>query len=247
MKKFMDNFLKAPKNSKNNEESPQKISNEKKNHNSGKMDCKSCSKNKEKGLKIRNENERKIIIKDRNCKVWVQDNYIPLNERKSLFEHCRDKLNWKAHKIVVFNKECTQPRLTCSIGGTSTYSNSIHPSHPWTEEIANIKDRLNSEFNLHINSCLMNFYRDGKDYIGAHSDADDNLIVCSISLGQERTLVMEEKGGKKRKIKVELPNGSLFVMEGETQRYWKHGIPKQLSRKRPRISLTMREKKNIQI
>src|SRR5690606_28182354 len=99
-----------------------------------------------------------------------------------------------------------------------------------------------------FNSCLLNYYRDGNDYIGAHSDEKKHLskngMVVGISLGQERTLVMESKLNSKHKIKFELPNGSLFIMEGDTQDHWKHSIPKQIGRKWERISLTFREFKS---
>ena len=35
-------------------------------------------------------------------------------------------------------------------------------------------------------------------------------------------------------------NGSLIVMLGDTQQYWKHSIPKEKRVKGPRINLTFR-------
>lgn len=73
-----------------------------------------------------------------------------------------------------------------------------------------------------------------------HSDNLENLVIASLSLGAPRTLVLhprmphktktsqkvDEQGGEalltKREIrKLPLPNGSLFVMQGRTQEYWK--------------------------
>lgn len=46
--------------------------------------------------------------------------------------------------------------------------------------------------NTTINSCLINKYRNGNDYISAHRDSKlsfgDNPIICVLSICQERIL-----------------------------------------------------------
>ena len=58
-------------------------------------------------------------------------------------------------------------------------------------------------------------------------------------------MVLSSKTDDKRKVKIPLKNGSLFVMEKQTQDYWKHGIPKEKKAIGERISLTFREFKEF--
>ena len=86
-------------------------------------------------------------------------------------------------------------------------------------------------------------YDSGDVYIGLHADNLENRVIATVSVGVERTFVMKhrtvrgEMGCKRWK----LGDGSLFVMQGDTQRFWKHEIPKEPKIKHGRISLTFRQ------
>jgi len=92
---------------------------------------------------------------------------------------------------------------------------------------------------------LLNWYKDGQDSIGEHSDNEKGLVkrgvIACVSLGAERTFIFRNKKDKKITHKISLANGSLIVMKGTTQQYWKHLIPKEKSIKEGRISLTFRQ------
>lgn len=78
----------------------------------------------------------------------------------------------------------------------------------------------------------------GGVHIGCHRDNIENRVIASVSLGAVRNFVMSyaptkagaAKGGDgtaaTEKKKWALANGSLVVMQGDTQRNWKHEIPK---------------------
>lgn len=85
-------------------------------------------------------------------------------------------------------------------------------------------------------------------YIGKHSDNLENLVIVTISLGAERSWIMERKPPRKgskaaleikgqslEKKRWKLGNGSLLVMQGDSQKDWKHEIPKELKVKDKRI------------
>ena len=96
---------------------------------------------------------------------------------------------------------------------------------------------------ISFNSALLNYYRDNRDSMGLHSDDEPELgerpIIASFSLGEERTIIFKHKTRSDRKpIRLTLANGSLLLMTGETQRYWKHGINKEKHPCGPRINLT---------
>jgi alkylated DNA repair dioxygenase AlkB len=65
-------------------------------------------------------------------------------------------------------------------------------------------------------------------------------VIASVSLGAERTFVLEHKRTKERH-RIELTSGSLLLMAGETQRHWRHGVPKQSRPAGERINLTFRQ------
>jgi alkylated DNA repair dioxygenase AlkB len=66
-------------------------------------------------------------------------------------------------------------------------------------------------------------------------------VIASVSLGEERTLVLKHKMDKLAKpVRLRLASGSLLLMKGDTQRCWKHGIAKQARQCGARVNLTFR-------
>jgi alkylated DNA repair dioxygenase AlkB len=106
-----------------------------------------------------------------------------------------------------------------------------------------MRKRLERHLNKPLNSLLVNYYRDGNDTMGWHSDDEIELgpeptIVC-ISLGAERVLKLKQKATNKV-TDLKLQSGSCLVMSGHSQRDYQHAIPKQTTLAHPRISLTYR-------
>ncbi|MFA6041016.1 MAG: alpha-ketoglutarate-dependent dioxygenase AlkB, partial [Methylophilus sp.] len=96
-----------------------------------------------------------------------------------------------------------------------------------------------------FNSVLLNYYRDGSDSMGFHSDNEAELgknpVIASLSLGETRTLVLKHKTNKSLKpIRLKLNDASLLLMAGELQTHWQHGIPKESKHCNARINLTFR-------
>jgi alkylated DNA repair dioxygenase AlkB len=98
-----------------------------------------------------------------------------------------------------------------------------------------------------INSCLINKYQTGEHYISPHKD-------CSISFGEEPTIIglsigvtrtidfipnIPEKNNKQ--FSFELESGSIFIMAGSSQKFYKHSIRRCEIIKDVRYSLTFRE------
>jgi len=117
------------------------------------------------------------------------------------------------------------------------------PYNPWCPEIETIKDQINQEWNLDVNYCLVNHYRDGNDGIGMHVDNDLNSkrrAACTLSLGSTRTFILERLRGDKQKITFPVKHGDLLLILDETQKHWKHGIERETG-KGERYSLTFRK------
>jgi len=155
---------------------------------------------------------------------------------------------WRQEEITLYGKTHRQPRLTAWYGGKDLnycYSGISMQPQPWSQTLLKLKARIESLVAQGFNSVLLNYYRDHRDGMGMHSDDESELgrrpVIASLSLGEERTLLLRHKYRKELvTFKLPLPSGSLLVMKGDTQRFWKHGIMKQKQRCGPRVNLTFR-------
>ena len=113
----------------------------------------------------------------------------------------------------------------------------------WHPTLLEIKSSIEFITSQKYNSVLANYYRDGSDSMGWHSDdesmLDKDSAIASVSFGQERHLHFKHKN-KDISFAVKQTHGSLIVMEGETQKYWKHCIKKSKKLMKPRLNLTFR-------
>ncbi len=111
--------------------------------------------------------------------------------------------------------------------------------------ISNYLQNNNIIQNDYINSCLINRYLDGKQFIPHHQDNKksfgENPIIIGLSIGANRDI--EFKNLITKQIhKFSLENNSLFIMSGASQRHYTHSIPES-NCDEIRYSLTFR--KNI--
>jgi len=117
------------------------------------------------------------------------------------------------------------------------------PPVPWSDTARRIKHQLESKTNERFNSVLINYYRDGQDCNGWHSDdeleLDPNPIIASLSLGDRRDFKLRHKTNKNLSHALRLEHGSLLMMRGTTQQCWQHQIPKR-AKANARLNLTFR-------
>ena len=116
---------------------------------------------------------------------------------------------------------------------------------PWSTLLAEIKYNV-EQVAGRFNSVLLNYYRNQRDSMGMHSDDEPELgpqpVIASLSLGAERTLVMKHRRDRAQPVqRLTLASGSLLLMQGDTQRNWKHGINKLQRACGPRVNLTFRK------
>jgi alkylated DNA repair dioxygenase AlkB len=155
---------------------------------------------------------------------------------------------WRQDSVTVWGKTHLQPRLVAwygDQGATYTYSKLTLEPRPWTELLADLRRRVEAASGGPFNSVLVNYYRDGNDRMGFHSDDEPELgpnpVLASLSLGEERTFVLKSRSDKSLKpVRIRLPSGSLLMMKGETQAHWQHGIDREARAAGPRINLTFR-------
>lgn len=189
---------------------------------------------------------QQLSIEDADISVMSQL-ALPHNNAE-IFERLRLETDWRQEEVLVWGKRHAQPRLTAWYGDPSrSYSYSGITMNPteWTDLLLAIRYELEFVTGAEYNSVLLNLYRDNNDSMGFHSDNERSLgekpVIASLSYGESRTLVFKHKKNSTRSpVSVELTSGSLLLMKGETQRFWKHGINKERDRRGPRINLTFR-------
>lgn len=172
--------------------------------------------------------------------------FLPKQEADSLLDFLRQNVTWEQKFYNYYGKQVAQPRLTAWYADGSnmeySYSGVTQVVQPWLPELLELKKKIEAVSGAEYNSVLLNFYRDGSDSVGLHADDEKELgkdpNIASISLGAVRTFQLV-KGNST--IEYELDHGSLLVMSGTTQLYWKHAIPKAYGLKEGRINLTFRK------
>lgn len=158
-----------------------------------------------------------------------------------------NRTNWKQDKIKLFGKELLQPRLTAYFGEDNksyTYSGLKMEPEPFPEYLKRLKTEVQELTKEDFNVCLVNLYRDGQDSMGWHADDEkelgENPVIASVSLGAERMFQLKHKHDPTAKYKIRLQHGSLLIMKGSTQKFWKHQLPKTKKVTGPRVNLTFR-------
>ena len=189
----------------------------------------------------------KFQFKIPNADIEYYQNFFESNRANELFEKLKNEIPWQQDDITVFGKTYSQPRLTALFGNEGkpyAYSNIVMQPNPWNPLLRLIKDEIEEVSKANFTTVLLNLYRDGKDSNGWHADNEKELglnpVIASLSLGAERSFHLRHNTIKEQKLKINLEHGSLLLMKGETQHFWKHQISKTAKPIGPRINLTFR-------
>jgi len=159
-----------------------------------------------------------------------------------------DETKWRQENVRIYGKEYQQPRLVSLYGDPGKkydYSGiSLHPL-PWTDLLRELKRRIEDCTEVTFNAVFLNLYRDHNDSMGFHSDDERELgknpVIASVTFGATRTFLLKHKFKKEIPlVKVPLEAGTVLLMKGTTQHFWKHGINKQTTPCGPRVNLTFR-------
>ncbi len=109
---------------------------------------------------------------------------------------------------------------------------------------AKLLEEVNVFFNEAYNSCIVNYYRNGKDSIGPHCDnpkANGLHGVLTISLGAERTYRTRPLNDPEAIFcDIRSKSGECILMKDAFQKYFTHEVPEELEQGDWRISFTFR-------
>lgn len=188
-----------------------------------------------------------IVLNLPDAEIVYYPHFFDKEEADAIFVQLKEEIPWQQDSIQVFGKIHPQPRLTALFGNEGksySYSNIKMQPHPWNPILQKIKSKIESVSKTNFTTVLLNQYRDGKDSNGWHADNEKELgknpIIASVSFGAERVFQMKHNSILGLKQNILLEHGSLLIMKGTTQHFWKHQIPKTSKPIGERINLTFR-------
>ena len=183
---------------------------------------------------------RNIELTDGGILVY-DPHFLPSDIADQYFVKLRVECAWE-QKQGVFGH--MQPRLIASYGESGIvyrYSGRDNVSLPWTPTLLEIKAKVEA-IQGDYNYCLLNLYRNGQDSMGMHADDEPEMgnVIGSLSLGATRTFRIKHNKTKEKMV-FEVSHGTLIIMAGTMQQFWKHEIPKTKEPVGERINLTFRK------
>ena len=192
---------------------------------------------------------------------------------KGIFEKLRDEVRWQ--KMSHLGGDV--PRLVVvqgDVGEDGSIPIYRHPADesppllPFSPTVSLIRAEVEKKLGHQVNHVLIQFYRDGSDYISEHSDKTLDIVpetfIANVSLGAQRTMVFRTKKPPKtdetvntpptkprEAVRAPLPHNSMCRMGLKTNMRWLHSIrqdkrpiqeksPEELAYGGGRISLTFR-------
>jgi len=171
-----------------------------------------------------------------------------LNDEKTqhYFDKLQSNINWENDQAIMFGKLIITKRKVAWYGDqpfSYTYSKTTKSALPWTKELLELKEVIETKSGETFNSCLLNLYHSGEEGMAWHSDGEKDLkkngAIGSLSFGADRKFSFKHKLTKQT-VSVMLEKGSLLMMKGTTQTNWLHRLPPTKKVKKPRINLTFR-------
>jgi len=166
--------------------------------------------------------------------------FLPTDLAERYFAELRDTAPWQQKKASFGHM---QPRLTASYGDdgvTYSYSGTVNTAISWTPTLLEIKQKIEAVQGRY-NYALLNRYRSGADSLGMHADDEPGMgnVIGSLSLGATRTFRFKHNKTKETRT-FPVGNGTLVIMAGTMQQFWKHEVPKTTENVGERINLTFR-------
>lgn len=155
-----------------------------------------------------------------------------------------DELDWVRHPGVPRYEYYVHADNKPYSYGLAAYART-YESQPMHPTLLRIWMKAESQFGHAFETCFLNGYEDGKDFLGWHADdspeMDDARPILIVTFGAEREIWFRKNGaGTGEREALRLGHGSLCEMQPGMQNSHQHRIPKGDREYGPRISLTFR-------
>jgi len=176
----------------------------------------------------------------------LMPNFLDNNQSDLLLKELTWQDHWNKGQYTVAGRQFSMPRLQSwysDPGIVYNFSYELHKHRLWTPSLVFLKGKIEKTSKAKFNSVLINWYRNGNDWVDWHSDNEVELgpapLISSLSLGATRKFGYVNKQSNEMGF-VELMNGDLLIMKSSFQKFWKHCIPQDKDIKISRVNLTFR-------
>ena len=186
------------------------------------------------------------------AEIYYDKNFLPPEEATALFNTLQNNCAWERRNSSFKHAVPRDEAYYGDPGSNYTYSRREYKPLAWIPELFSLKTRVEDATpaaayanlglpRLGYNAVLCNLYRNGNDSVGLHADAEPEMgpVIASVSLGTERLFRLKSLKGSVV-LAERLAPGSLLIMAGQTQKNFKHEVPKEAGVEQPRINLTFR-------
>ena len=168
-------------------------------------------------------------------------------EVKVYFSFLSTEIPWQQDVVKLFGKTYITDRKVAWYAEKPfiyRYSGQSKIALPFSPTLLDIKSRVEKLTGSAYDACLLNYYHNGSEGMGWHSDNEKsispNSSIASVSLGVTRKFQFKHKT-QGLKLDLILDSGSVLDMRGETQEFWLHALPKSKKIAGARINLTFRK------
>ena len=182
----------------------------------------------------------------RNGQVYYHGPVMEGDVADRYLDRLKATVDWKNDEVMIQGKRIVTARKFAWVGDAQfpyRYSGTTKTATAWTPELLALKTLVEDKLQVEFNSCLLNLYHHGGEGMSWHSDDESALgthtTIASLSLGAQRRFSFRHKVSSEV-LSLNLEHGSLLVMQGETQHFWHHSLPKMLRVQEARINLTFR-------
>lgn len=186
--------------------------------------------------KITSSDEKQVFDFGDGARVVYYPRFLDKATADAMFEDFLKTIPWDEKDVYVEGVGWVpQPRLVAWMSSDKSFeytynSITLQPNKP-TPLLIELQRRIEAVTpGCQYDGTLINLYRNGKDSIAAHSDAEDTLVsgstIASISLGCERSFILRPKHKVGSPTEIRVKHGSLLLMEGTLQRHYVHEVPK---------------------
>lgn len=193
------------------------------------------------------------LVNTPQSKIFIIRNWLPLADSLSIYNNLKaflqelDQKQSGTYTVNMRGHKHTLPRKIFIVGDPTVkhkFGGINFPVYEWPEIIIPIRDRIFIESGEKFNSCTVNWYPDGNNFIKNHHDSgvkSRNNAILTVSFGVSRQF--DIKGPISISTKVN--SGDVFAMLGDANKIWTHGIPREhiepIDNDSGRISLTFRD------
>lgn len=179
------------------------------------------------------------------CRFNAGELPAPLIWDQADFEHFWAEHPAERHPIKIHGKSLLTPRFQQAYGANYDYSGSRNNALPIPASLRPLLEWVQAHVDPRHNGMLLNWYDGCDHYIGEHHDSTKGLIpgapIVTLSFGETRVFRLSQGQGVNRKMHdFTATHGAVFSMPWETNLRWKHAVPKRVSYRGRRISVTLR-------